>query len=95
MSVVRIGEFRAAEGKGEALADFLASIVPIILGSEGAVSCELYRDQGEPFRFVMIERWQTAEAHQASVRNIPPDMLKQAMALFSEAPKGSYFDNVA
>jgi len=43
----------------------------------------------------MIERWQTAEAHQASVRNIPPDMLKQAMALFSEAPKGSYFDNVA
>ena len=94
MSVARIGEFRAAEGKGDALADFLASIKAIILGSEGAISCDVFRDQADPVRFFVIEHWQTAEAHQASVKNIPPDMFKSAMALFGDAPKGSYFESI-
>ncbi|WEK52328.1 MAG: antibiotic biosynthesis monooxygenase [Candidatus Kaistia colombiensis] len=95
MSVARIGEFRAADGKGDALADFLASIRSIILGSDGAISCEVLRDRADPGRFFVIERWQTAEAHQASIKNIPPEMFKTAMALFAEAPKGSYFDSLA
>jgi len=95
MSVVRVGEFRAAEGRADALAAFLASIRPIILGSEGAVSCEILRDRADPGRFLVIEHWQTTEAHQASVKNIPPEMFKTAMALFAEPPKGSYFDGLA
>jgi quinol monooxygenase YgiN len=95
MSVARVGEFRAADGQGDALAAFLASIRTIILDAEGAISCEVLRDQADPNRFLVIERWQTAEAHQASVKNIPPDLFKQAMALFAATPKGSYFDSVA
>jgi len=94
MSVARIGEFRAAEGKEDALADFLASIRGIILASEGAVSCDVFRDRADPGRFFVIEHWQTAEAHQASVKNIPPAMFQSAKALFGDAPKGSYFDRV-
>jgi len=95
MSVARVGEFRAAEGKADALAAFLASIQPIILGSDGAISCEILRDRADPGRFLVIERWRTVEAHQASVKNIPPEMFKTAMALFAEPPKGSYFDALA
>ncbi|WP_210162822.1 NAD(P)H-dependent oxidoreductase [Kaistia adipata] len=93
MSVTRIGEFRAAEGEGSTLADFLVAVRSAILGSEGAISCEVLRDRAERDRFLVIERWQSIEAHQASVRNIPPEMLKTAMALFAEAPKGGYFDD--
>ncbi|BCP52540.1 hypothetical protein K32_11570 [Kaistia sp. 32K] len=95
MSVARIGEFRAADGDGDALAAFLGSIRMIILGSEGAISCEVFRDRADSARFFVIEHWQTAEAHQASVKNIPPDMFRTAMALFAETPKGSYFDSIA
>lgn len=95
MSVARVGEFRAAEGKADALADFLASVRDIVLGSEGAIACDVFRDRADPGRFLVIERWQTVEAHQASVKNIPPEMFRAAMALFAEPPKGSYFDALA
>jgi quinol monooxygenase YgiN len=95
MSVTRVGEFRAAEGKGDAMAAFLASVAATIRASEGALSCAVLRDRADPVRFVVIEQWETAEAHQASVKNIPPAMLREAQTLFGAAPTGSYFDAIA
>ena len=94
MMIARIGEFRAVAGKEDALASFLASITPLILGSEGAISCQLFRDRTNASRFFMIEHWETPEAHKASVKNIPPAMLQQAQTLFAAAPVGSYFDPI-
>jgi len=94
MAIARIGEFRALAGQEDALAHFLASITPLILGSEGALSCQLFRDRDDAARFLMIEHWETPEAHQASVKNIPPDLLQKARGLFAAAPVGSYFDPI-
>ncbi|MCL4831666.1 MAG: antibiotic biosynthesis monooxygenase [Caldilineaceae bacterium] len=91
MSVVRLGEMQAAEGKTDELGDFLLSIVPIITGSEGCVSCQLLHNQDDPTKFVMIEVWESAEFHQASVKNIPPEKLTAIRPLLGGPPSGSYY----
>jgi quinol monooxygenase YgiN len=95
MSVTRIGEVRAKEGKVEELRDFLTSIIPMILSSEGSVSCELYQSQDDASKFVMIEVWDSVESHKASVKNIPPEKIGEIGPLLGDQPTGSYFVTVA
>jgi quinol monooxygenase YgiN len=44
-----------------------------------------------PARIVVIEEWDSTEAHQASVQNISPDALAQLMPLLDGTPTGEYF----
>lgn len=94
MSVSRIGEFKASEGKTDELRDFMPSVIPIILSSEGCESCQLFQNQEDPSKFLMIETWDSIESHQASVKNIPPDMLSEIRPLLASSPSGGYFDEV-
>lgn len=91
MSVYRIGEVRAKEETIEALREFLLSIMPGIQSSEGCESVQLYQSEDDPSRFLMIEVWDSAESHQASVKNIPPEMLGEIKPLLASSPSGSYF----
>lgn len=91
MSVYRIGEVRAKEETIEALRKFLLSIMPGIQSSEGCESVQLYQSEDDPSRFLMIEVWDSAESHQASVKNIPPEMLGEIKPLLGSSPSGSYF----
>lgn len=94
MRVIRMGEMQAAEGKSDELRAFLLSIVPLITGSEGCVSCQLLHNQDDPAKFAMIEVWETVEFHRASVKNIPPAMLAAIRPLLGAAPSGSYYTEV-
>lgn len=91
MSVSRMGEFRANGESIEKLRDFLLSIMAGIRSSEGCESVQLYQSQDDPARFMMIEVWDSVEAHQASVRNIPPKKLGEIRPLLAGSPSGSYF----
>ena len=91
MSIVRIGETQAKPETVEALRDFLLSIMPGIKSSEGCESVTLYQSEGDPTKFTMIEIWDRVESHQASVREIPPEMLEKIRPLLGSAPSGSYF----
>lgn len=95
MSIARIGETQAKEGMNEALRDFLVSILPLILSSRGCMSCELFQNQEDPAKFVMVEVWESVEAHQASVKNIPPEMIREIMPLLAGSPGGRYYDTIA
>ena len=94
MAITRIGEIHAKPELADALRDFLLSIIPIIRSSEGSLDCQLYQSQDDPTRFLMIEVWESMEAHQASVKNIPPEKLSEIRPLLGSAPRGSYFDLV-
>jgi quinol monooxygenase YgiN len=94
MSVSRIGEFQAKETLTQAMRDFLISIVPMIKSSEGCESVQLYQSKDDPSKFTMIEVWDSVEAHQASVRNIPPEKLGEIRPLLAASPSGSYFSLV-
>ena len=95
MSITRIGEFEAKPTSTEALRDFLLSIIPIIKSSEGCESVTLYQSQADPTKFTMIEVWDSVESHQASVKNIPPEMLTEIRPLLASAPSGSYYNLVS
>jgi len=95
MSITRIGEFQAKPELTEALHKFLLSIIPIIKSSQGCESVTLYQSQADPTQFTMIEVWDSLESHQASVKNIPPEMLTEIRPLLASAPSGGYFDIIA
>ncbi len=91
MSVARIGETQAKPETTEALRDFLISIMPGIKSSQGCESVTLYHSQDDPTRFTMIEVWDSIESHQASVKEIPPEMLAEIRPLLASAPSGGYY----
>lgn len=95
MSVTRITEFRARAAQNDALRAFLAPIVPGIAASPGCESCRLLQGHDDPARFLVIEVWESAEAHQASARAIPPKQLTHVRELLDGAPRGEYFQTRA
>ena len=91
MTITRINEFKAKAGQGEALRSHLNAFVATIEASAGCQACQLLQSESDPTRIVVIEVWDSIEAHQAAVKNIPPDAIEQAMKLLDGTPKGEYF----
>jgi heme oxygenase (mycobilin-producing) len=91
MSLTRINEFHAAPGKAEELFRFLQSLIPFISASVGCNGCEVLRNCDQLDAFVVIERWDSKAAHQASLANFPKEDMQTAMPLFGAPPKGHYF----
>lgn len=91
MSITRIGETQAKPETTEALRDFLLSIMPIIRASQGCESVSLYQSESDATQFTMIEVWDSVESHEASVKNIPPELLTQIRPLLASANRGGYF----
>ena len=91
MSVTRINDFRAKEGKADALRAFLGQVIPSIASSKGCLSCKLLQSQDNPARFVMLEVWDSVESHKAAVKDIPPEMFASVMELLDGRPSGEHF----
>ena len=91
MSITRIGETQAKPELTEALHDFLLSIIPLIKSSQGCESVTMYQCHDDPTKFTIIEVWDSIESHQASVKNIPPEMLGEIKPLLASAPSGGYY----
>jgi quinol monooxygenase YgiN len=95
MSVTRIGEFQAQEGKVERLRALLMAALPAIRSSKGCRSCRLLQSQGDDGRILVIEVWDSIDAHQASVKSIPPEMVEKTRSLLASAPKAGYYTEQA
>jgi len=99
MTITRVGEFQAqpetteatSTGSVQRLHDLLLSIMPLIKASSGCESVTLYQSRDDPTKFITIEVWDSIESHQASDKNIPPEMLTQIKPLLASAPRGGYF----
>lgn len=94
MSIYRIGETQAKPETTDELRDFLQSIMPGIKASPGCESVQLYQSQADPTKFTMVEVWDSKESHQASVKEIPPELLAKIRPLLASAPSGSYYEMV-
>ena len=91
MSITRVNELQAAEGKSEELYSFLASLMDYISGCDGCLSSELLRSQDEADRFMVIEKWASVADHKASLANYPKEKMQAAMPLIGGTPTGRYF----
>lgn len=92
MSITRINEFRAQAGDGKALRERLQSFVPVIESSAGCLSCQVLQSRKDPAHIIVIEVWDSIDAHQASLHAIPPNAFKDAMQLLAAPPTGEYYD---
>jgi quinol monooxygenase YgiN len=91
MPVTRINEFHAREGQGDAVKERLRAFVPLIAASAGCLSCQLLQAEDDPTRIVVIEVWDSASAHQASLKGIPPEAFAETMKLLAAPPTGRYY----
>jgi quinol monooxygenase YgiN len=91
MSITRINEFRAKDGSADALLTFLTRLIPTIAAIPGCQSCQLLQRHDEPTRFIVLEVWESIEAHQASVKDISSESLAELMALLDGRPAGAYY----
>ena len=91
MSMTRINEFQAKEGQAGALHTFLARLIPTIAALPGCQSCRLLQSHDEPLRFIVLESWESIEAHQAAVKDIPSESLAELMRLLNGRTTGAYY----
>ncbi|MDB5800514.1 MAG: hypothetical protein JWL63_1453 [Rhodocyclales bacterium] len=91
MSITRINNFEAKPGQADRLGEFLVSIVPLIEQSQGCESCQLLRSQENFNAFAIIEIWMSVAAHQASVKQIPPEKIAAVMPMLATPPTGTYY----
>ncbi len=91
MSITRINEFRAIAGSSGVLRDCLESSVPIIEASAGCLSCQLLQSQKDPHHIIVIEVWDSIDAHQASLKNVPPEVFHQTRKYLAAPPTGEYY----
>ncbi len=56
MNITRINEFQASDGTAEELCEFLNSLVPYIVASEGCLACEVLQSNNSQDKFVVIEK---------------------------------------
>jgi quinol monooxygenase YgiN len=92
MSVTRINQFIAAEGKGSALRDALRSLVHVIESADGCLSCQLLQSRQEATHLILIEVWENEEIHRLSLEDIPAGVFDAARALLAVPPNGDYYD---
>ena len=95
MTVTRINEFLAKDGQREQLRDRLRSLLPTIAAARGCRSCELLEERDDGARLLVIEVWDSIDAHRAAVRDIPPDAVADTMQLLAAPPSGRYFCSAA
>ena len=91
MSVIRINRFFAQPHLAEDLFEFLTSILPVIRGSEGCQSVQLLRGKDDPNEFVIIECWDSVNAHKGAAEAIPPEKFDLVLPMMSKPPFGSYY----
>jgi heme-degrading monooxygenase HmoA len=91
VSITRINLFTAKPGAEQQLYEFLRSVIGVIQGSGGCISCTLLRGAEDSSQLAIIEEWQSITDHQAAASAIPPEQLAQAMQLFAKPPTGAYY----
>ena len=89
--VTRINQFTAKAGCEQKLYDFLTSVIATIQACPGCQSVRLLRAVDSPASLAIIEEWESIAAHQAAAKVIPPEMMREAVALFASPPTGAYY----
>ena len=86
-----IVHFYAKAGQGEALRDFVMPAIPRLHELEGCVGGSLYHDLDDPDTVVLIEHWDSAEAHRAYFERIERDgTMDRLRPLLAREPERRY-----
>lgn len=91
MSITRINTFRALDDQVDVLKTFLTALLPTIRASTGCQSCQLLQDQTIPARMVIIEVWDSIDAHHQSLQHVSHESIEQVKTMLAAPPVGGYY----
>lgn len=91
MPITRINEFQAKEDTGDQLWELLQAVKSVIKADSNCQDCQMFRNQDDPTKMVVIETWSSVAAHQASTQKIPAHLFEKAMRLVAQRPTGGYY----
>ena len=90
MSIHRINHFTAKKGAGEQLAKAFARVIPKIRAADGCISCSLFTSMEHPEKVIILEEWQSKDAHKQAASIIGTKDLAVIMPLLADKPGGEY-----
>ena len=94
MSIHRTNYFIAKPGQGPSLARAFAPIIALILDADGCIDCQLLISNDNPDLVLVLEEWNSIEAHQGAAKIVRPDDFSKVMGFLAEKPSGNYFSRV-
>lgn len=90
MAVTRLNYFTAKPDQRDGLARFLSDVIRVIHTADGCISCRLLSDHLSPNDFVIVEVWESVEAHQKAAGMIPKEQISSVMQYLEKPPRGEY-----
>jgi quinol monooxygenase YgiN len=90
MTIARVYQMVAADGKEQALLDALVALERVVRPLDGCLGVELLRDSQQPNKFLFVEKWRTVEAHKAAGPLLPRASFGPVMAALAKPPESSY-----
>lgn len=91
MSVARVNEFRAKDGRAEELWQLLQSVVALIKASPGCEMVRLFQQEKDPARLAIVEIWADKDAHEAAAATVPRDLVEKATDMLEFRPHGEFY----
>lgn len=91
MSVLRINKFHTKEGQGDKVREILRSFDAVFRSNAGYESHKVLQNVNDPNQIVVIEVWESVEAHQAAAQKIPVHAFESVMSLLDGRPSGEYY----
>ena len=92
MPITRVNEFQSKPGEERALREVLEKLVPSIRSTAGCRSCVLLSGVDDPGRLLVLEVWDSVDAHKNAAQSIPAADIQRVMPLLGAPPKGQYFE---
>jgi heme oxygenase (mycobilin-producing) len=90
MSIARVYQMIAAEGKDQMLLEALTALERLVRPLDGCLGVELLRDVAQTNRFLFIEKWRSVEAHKAAGPLLPKSSFGPVMQAIAGPPESSY-----
>lgn len=91
MSIARVNEFRAKDGRAEELWQLLQTVVALIQSSPGCEMVRLFQQEEDPTRLAIVEIWANKGAHEVAAAKVPRDLVEKATEMMDLRPHGEFY----
>jgi quinol monooxygenase YgiN len=92
MAIARHYMMQAAPGQEKALEAILLTLAEMAGSMGGCLGVQLLHDAGNAARFILIEKWESVDAHAAAVAGFSRETGKALRATLAHPLEGAYFD---
>lgn len=89
--ITRLNFFSAKRDSVDKLRELLVGVVLEVKSLPGCNMCRVVQSDANPAQFVVIEEWESIEAHQRATQAISQAKFLAVLALLDGAPKGDYY----